>query len=397
MQQAYTADVQRAMSAITNAIKAEQDALTEAYKAQADALSARISASSDAVSSLASMTGGLSRALRDLLGQSDAATAMLYQQGRATLESAAAIAKAGGSLANFQGLDQALDAVTGNSADRYSNWEDFARDQGRAANLIDELNKAAGGQLSVEQRTLETLKAQLDQGKSAYDAQIKAFQGQIDLAQQQLDTLNGINGSVLSVKDALAQFATALGAAYVGQKNQNEAGSTASLDSQISRIYSQLLGRNADAGGLDFWKQKVTSGALSAGDLQKAIAAGARDYISVYGIDAYRQQYGDKAAEAALKIPAFADGGLYSPGAALVGERGPEIINFTKPGYVHTAAETSRILGGSGNAEVVRELQALRQENRDMRMALSDIAKHTRGTRDELRQQNDTGVKLETA
>ncbi|WP_338546884.1 phage tail length tape measure family protein [Pseudomonas benzopyrenica] len=397
MQQAYTADVQRAMSAITNAIKAEQDALTESYKAQADALSARISASSDAVSSLTSMTGGLSRALRDLLGQSDAATAMLYQQGRATLESAAAIAKAGGSLANFEGLDQALDAVTGNSADRYSNWEDFARDQGRAANLIDELNKAAGGQLSVEQRTLETLKAQLDQGKSTYDAQMKAFQGQIDLAQQQLDTLNGINGSVISVKDALAQFATALGAAYAGQKSQNEAGSTASLDSQISRIYSQLLGRNADAGGLDFWKQKVTSGALSAGDLQKAIAAGARDYISVYGIDAYRQQYGDNAAEAALKIPAFADGGLYSPGAALVGERGPEIINFTKPGYVHTAAETSRILGGSGSAEVVRELQALRQENRDMRMALSEIAKHTRGTRDELRQQNDTGVKLETA
>ena len=397
MQQAYASDAQRAMAAITSAIKGEQDALTESYNAQVNALNARISASGDIVSSLTSMTSGLSGALKQLLGQSDAATAMLYQQGRATLETAAAIAKAGGSLANFEGLDQALDAVTGNSADRYSNWEDFARDQGRAANLIDELNKAAGGQLSVEQRTLEALNKQLDQGKSAYDAQMKAFQGQIDLAQQQLDTLNGINGSVLSVKDALAQFATALGAAYAGQKNQNEAGSTASLDSQISRIYSQLLGRNADAGGLDFWKQKVTSGALSAGDLQKAIAAGARDYISVYGIDAYRQQYGDKAAEAALKIPAFADGGLYSPGAALVGERGPEIINFTKPGYVHNAAETSRILGGSGSAEVVRELQALRQENRDMRMALSEIAKHTRGTRDELRQQNDTGVKLETA
>ncbi|MDU4059450.1 MAG: tape measure protein [Pseudomonas oryzihabitans] len=361
MQQAYASDAQRAMSAITSAIKGEQDALTESYNAQVDALNARISASSDAVSRLTSMTGGLSRALRDLLGQSDAATAMLYQQGRATLESAAAIAKAGGSLANFEGLDQALDAVTGNSADRYGNWEDFARDQGRAANLIDELNKAAGGQLSVEQRTLETLKAQLDQGKSAYDAQIKAFQGQIDLAQQQLETLNGINGSVLSVKDALAQFATALGAAYAGQKNQNEAGSTASLDSQIGRIYSQLLGRNADAGGLDFWKQKVTSGALSAGDLQKAIAAGARDYISVYGIDAYRQQYGDKAAEAALKIPAFANGGEYAGGLAMVGERGPEIINFQRPGYVYTARESAGMLSSadlSGMMALLRQLLA---------------------------------------
>lgn len=361
MQQAYASDAQRAMAAVTNAIKAEQDALTESYNAQVDALNARISASGDIISSLTSMTGGLSGALKQLLGQSDAATAMLYQQGRATLETAAAIAKAGGSLANFEGLDQALDAVTGNSADRYSNWEDFARDQGRAANLIDELNKAAGGQLSVEQRTLETLNKQLDQGKSAYDAQIKAFQGQIDLAQQQLDTLNGINSSVLSVKDALAQFATAIGAAYTGQQNQNNAGSSASLDSQIGRIYNQMLGRNVDAGGLDFWKQKVTSGALSAGDLQKAIAAGARDYISVYGIDAYRQQYGDKAAEAVLKIPAFADGGLYTPGAALVGERGPEIINFSKPGYVHTARETAGMLSSadlSGMMALLRQLLA---------------------------------------
>lgn len=361
MQQAYASDAQRAMSAITSAIKGEQDALTESYNAQVNALNARISASGDIIGSLSSMTSGLSGALKQLLGQSDAATAMLYQQGRATLETAAAIAKAGGSLANFEGLDQALDAVTGNSADRYSSWEDFARDQGRAANLIDELNKAAGGQLSVEQRTLETLNKQLDQGKSAYDAQMKAFQGQIDLAQQQLDTLNGINSSVLSVKDALAQFATALGAAYAGQKNQNEAGSTASLDSQIGRIYNQVLGRNVDAGGLDFWKQKVTSGALSAGDLQKAISAGARDYISVYGIDAYRQQYGDKAAEAAMKIPAFANGGDYAGGLAMVGERGPEIINFQRPGYVYTARESAGMLSSadlSGMMALLRQLLA---------------------------------------
>lgn len=43
-------------------------------------------------------------------------------------------------------------------------------------------------------------------------------------------------------------------------------------------------------------------------------------------------------------VPQFAKGGHYGGGVALVGEEGPELINFNRPGYVHTADETSRIL-----------------------------------------------------
>lgn len=44
-------------------------------------------------------------------------------------------------------------------------------------------------------------------------------------------------------------------------------------------------------------------------------------------------------------IPAFARGGLARPGWALVGEEGPELVNFTAPGRVYTAAQTRAMLG----------------------------------------------------
>ncbi len=43
-------------------------------------------------------------------------------------------------------------------------------------------------------------------------------------------------------------------------------------------------------------------------------------------------------------FPAFAAGGHYSGGYALVGEKGPELINFNRGGYVYNAQDTKRLL-----------------------------------------------------
>lgn len=49
-------------------------------------------------------------------------------------------------------------------------------------------------------------------------------------------------------------------------------------------------------------------------------------------------------------LPAFAKGGLAKPGWALVGEEGPELVNFSSPGRVYTASETQDMLGGREQA-----------------------------------------------
>lgn len=64
----------------------------------------------------------------------------------------------------------------------------------------------------------------------------------------------------------------------------------------------------------------------------------------------------------------YAKGGYASPGMALVGEQGPELVNFASPGQVYTAGQTQNILSaGSDNQQKqteaaeqqVAELQAL--------------------------------------
>jgi tape measure domain-containing protein len=67
-------------------------------------------------------------------------------------------------------------------------------------------------------------------------------------------------------------------------------------------------------------------------------------------------------------VDGYAKGGYATPGMALVGEQGPELVNFASPGQVYTAGQTQNILSaGSDNQkkqteaaeQQVAELQAL--------------------------------------
>ncbi|HYC64940.1 MAG TPA: tape measure protein [Reyranellaceae bacterium] len=69
--------------------------------------------------------------------------------------------------------------------------------------------------------------------------------------------------------------------------------------------------------------------------------------------------------EAFLEARGYAQGGLAS-GWAVVGEEGPELVRFNRPGFVHTAAQSRELVSG----EIVRELRQLqelvRQQTRDL-------------------------------
>jgi hypothetical protein len=58
------------------------------------------------------------------------------------------------------------------------------------------------------------------------------------------------------------------------------------------------------------------------------------------------------------EIPVFANGGSYNGGMALVGENGPELIDFNRSGTVYTTNQTASMIGG----EVAGEIRALREE-----------------------------------
>ena len=52
----------------------------------------------------------------------------------------------------------------------------------------------------------------------------------------------------------------------------------------------------------------------------------------------------------------YAAGGSYPGGLALVGEKGPELINFNRGGYVYTAAETKKMLSQSAESKPSRPM-----------------------------------------
>lgn len=76
----------------------------------------------------------------------------------------------------------------------------------------------------------------------------------------------------------------------------------------------------------------------------------------------------------ASSLATHASGGMYRGGLAMVGEYGPELINFGAPGQVYTAAATASMMGGG---DMAAEIRALRDEVSMMRMETRATAVNT--------------------
>lgn len=104
---------------------------------------------------------------------------------------------------------------------------------------------------------------------------------------------------------------------------------------EIEKMYSDILNRDAESDGLEFWIK-------SANTLEEI-----RQLIAT--------------SNEAVGIPQYALGGRYMGGMALVGERGPELIDFSSPGMVYN---NERLRSAMGGGDTAAELRALREDNR---------------------------------
>ena len=396
------------MSGVNNAYNALVRSIGEQQKKLQEA--AQVSQSN--IAGMLAVANSLDAALKRLRGTSDLAVRSLRAQAVMTLNSALVSARAGNSLAGFEGLQDALDVASQMDTDLYATLADFEREQGRTANLIAELEKVNGKQLTVEQQVLRSLESQL----SALDQQLL-------FAQAQLDALNGIDNSVKSVEAAVAAMNASVVAALSGMADGLAAkNTTANNSALIDSVYKSVLGRETDDAGKAFWQQQLASGNLDYDQLAKAIAndasknpddpgaGSAADYLKNQGglsvqdqvEAAYRATLGrsadiagesywmglinsgamtvsDLAAAIQLdakvngEIPGFAAGGFHGGGLRLVGENGPE-IEATGPSRIFNAGQTADMLGGGSQAD---EIAAMRSE---MTGALRAIAKHTQQT-----------------
>jgi hypothetical protein len=346
------------MSSLQRAVNAEKTKLTNAYNDQVKALNAVAAAAQASISDLTTMGSALDAALKSLNGTSDTTVKMLRAQAQATIAAALAFAQGGGSLGGYAGLTDALATVSDNDTDLYSSLEDFNREQGRTANIVAQLSAINGDQLSVQEKALKAAQDQLVTLQAVYEAQIQALDDQLAQAQAQLDALNGIDNSVISVAAAIAALNAAIMAALAAQPKGSAAANTPGNNSTLlDAVYQSVLGRDPDAAGQAYWSGLLQSGGIDYAGLAAQIKADA---------------------QANGELPHYAKGTNNWDGSpALVGEFGPEIVTANNLGgsTIYPAQRSRSLLsGGQGSSQDATDAQNWREK---ALKKLNEIARNT--------------------
>ena len=386
-------------SGVQRSISAQQKAATAAYNATNTSLSDMSATAVKSVTDLSSVSNSLESALKSLRGTSDDAVKTLRAQAQATLQSALATARSGKSLSGFTGLEDALDTVSDNNTDLYGSMEDFARDQGRTANVVAELNAINGKQLTAAEKLQKSIEDQIGVAKQAYDAQMAQYDQQLEFAQAQMDAFNGIDTSVKSVEAAIKALNGSLMAA-LATKPATGAGSASSNTpanngTVVDTLYQQLFGRTAGADENKYWADRLSSGNLA--------------YSEIVGNMTQYASAADKARMAALAAKGHATGGLITgPGTGTsdsilsrlsngeyvmtaqavrmfgtgmldqmnagfipafatgggVGESGPQ-LEVTGPSRIFNANQTGSGRNGGDSGATAAEVRELRREIKD--------------------------------
>jgi len=329
--------VTSAQSALQRAVTAQQKIVTAAYNDTTQKLNTSLTAANTNVNDLTSVSNDLSSALKSLRGDSDEAVKMLRAQAVATLQSALATARAGGSLSGFKGLDDALDTVSSNNTDLYSSMEDFARDQGRTAGVIAELEAINGKQLTSAEKTVKALEDQLKLAEDSYKLQMDRFDSQLEFAQAQVDAINGVDTSIMGVTAAV----NAMNAAVVAALGTVTGANPTNSGTLIDTAYQNTLGQNADSAGKDYWQGQLNNGAISYDQLAGAIKNAATE-------NAIKDAYKDVLGQAADAAGAAYWAGQVSSGALTISQLEQAIKNAAIANGSVKAYATGGLISGQG-------------------------------------------------
>ena len=314
-------DVDSAFDVLRRSINAQKEAITESYNDQRDAERDVLDTLNDGLSDLESVANSLKDAIRAAVDESAAVQMQRLQSARAEISRLAA----SGVIPDSETLNELLNRVTGNTAKFYATAEDYYTSQGITANDLSKLSSLADDQLTEAERQIEIQEDILERLDVQYDADIEALDKQLDYAQQQIDILNGIDTSVLSVGEALNNFASSI------------------MDASVASVAAG--GRGISAGG---------SVITSSSDIVSYTANG--------GALTWQDIVND--------VPRFANGGTHTGGLAMVGEFGPEIVNMPFGAHVSTANQTRNMLDQS---ELIKSVEALADQNRAMAIDLNNM------------------------
>lgn len=347
-------------------LAAQKEAAAAIYKAQSSALQTSMNAaktSLDAVTSSVGKLRSLSTSLKSALdGMRIAGSDGAYRaDAQAQIRNALARARSGGGLPVDGQLASALAIVSKPSEELFATFTDYARDFYSTANDISALTDLTDAQLTADEVTQNILKEQSDilsaqqqTLKDGFADQVSSLDAILSTAQQQLDAANGLDVSVLSIADALNQF-------------------NASVLKLANERAAQGLPTTAGVadGRAVAIRDYITSAAstLSGSELANTIAAKAKEVGTTEGEIARAIGWDQSKVReffAGAGIPQFDVGTNYVP---------RDTLAFLHEGEEVTPKAWNPAAGGrAGNAELIAEIRALREEVRQLQQPVAATA-----------------------
>lgn len=391
---AVQSEIENGLTSTLAQLQAQFDSLTQSINDQITALQASRSTIAQALSGLNSLFDYLGEQVFQIMGL--VRPAMTSATGAAFIRQALATARSTGALPESDALRQAVGAArSGLGTEGFATATDWQRANLMMANDLSALQEIAGEQINTEEQALdladqqiELLRLRMEQARQQYDDQTSAtrnyYDAQLAAAQRQYDGIMGVKGATLSVAQAIIALAKAQGnkssatsaaeAAANAAAEETTAPAPTAREVAINTLYDDLLNRSVDQAGLEYWM--TGQGKNNSLDTIAATIKNTTEYLTLE-IEKMYEKYLNKQADAqglqhwlddirlrkntlaqveenikSIGIAqgtykGYAKGGLAMPGIALVGEQGPELVNFSQPGMVYTASQTKQMLSAT--------------------------------------------------
>ena len=412
-----------ALGGLERAIDARKDAIYQKFDSLISGLQDRLSAADNTARASSEIYSILSGALegRSLAGASFA--------GR---EAARAYVSGGGTDA--ERLQSAVNTLSEPSAQLFSSFEDYARDFALTSNVLKDSKDAAEAQMTADEQAVVLLEKQIEQADKDRNDQLRVLDEQLEAAQLQVDTLKGIDTSVLSVDAAMQTVRDAMTTYEQTQANHSELNSSVltiqqAINNLAGAVQAQAAAQAAAAAASQ--AQAAAQAQVAAAQEKLAIAqSGAQTDVNSTAANISMSQAraisdatpmsaaeqsmlsrysgGERPDHIKLAIAQgkkydpsvggyrhFASGGVHTGGLRMVGETGPE-LEVTGPSRIYSASQTK---GMMSNPELVAEIKELRREISDtkteQRAASIAMVKYNKRTSDQLRTWNSVGLPQE--
>ena len=359
--------VGNAFKALRVAIDAEKQGITDSFTSLLEGLRTRLDAANEVMKRTQTIVNMLEGAL------SGRSVTRGLDQKFARREQALGFLKEG----NFEDekmLKEALSVVSEPTEGLFGTFVEYAREFGRTSLILDQSKKIAEVQLSADEAAVVLLESQIEQAAVNHDAQLEALDAQYAQQEAAYAALLGIDTSVKSVGDAIAELSTAIQAALAAQLAAQEAAAAASAAAAAAAVTAAadtvvVTGtsdtvlssiKTSVSAATDLANEAFDKGYTS-NDMMAETIARAESNRDSGGSSSSSSSFSSAVSSGWEKVKSafgFATGGSHTGGLRMVGERGPE-LEATGPSRIFSSKQTSKMFS---NPELVEEIRGLRSE-----------------------------------